>query len=189
MTLRISAPLILVSSICLAQSYTISTVAGGAPLATPVAATGAPITPGGVAADSSYTYFTSDNCIFRVDGSGVMTRFAGAGRAGFSGDGGQAINAQFNAPAGLALDGAGNVFVADQGNFRVRKINANGVVTTVAGSGVMGNAGDGRPAVDAQLHAPKQHRARCEWKSLHRGCDIYITEPNAVWRARSEGFS
>ena len=153
--LNVPALLLLTGSIGSAQMYTLSTVAGGAPLPTPLPAIGAPVYPAGIALDSGGdVYFTSGNCVFRVDTSGVMTRFAGDGRASYSGDGGQALNAQFNAPAGLAFDAAGNLFVADQGNFRIRKIAVNGVVTTVAGSGIKGNAGDGGPAVNAQLDAP-----------------------------------
>ena len=155
MKLLAPALLLLTGGFCPAQIYTISTVAGGAPLQTPVPAVGAAVNPSGVARDSvGNIYFTSGNCVFRTDSSGVMTRFAGTGRAAYSGDGGQAVNAQFNATDGLTFDAAGNLFVADQGNFRIRKIDVNGIVTTVAGSGTQGNAGDGGPAVNAQLDAP-----------------------------------
>jgi hypothetical protein len=170
--------LFLSSGVALAQMYTISAAAGGAPLPTPTPAVGAPIAPSGVTGDSSYLYFTGSNCVFRVDVDGIMTRFAGTGRAGYSGDGGQAVNAQLNAPAGLALDGAGNLFVADQGNFRIRKIDVNGIVTTVAGTGVAGNAGDGGPAVNAQLHAPNSLALDARG-NLYIGDEIY-TAPGSL---------
>src|SRR5262249_8862419 len=76
------------------------------------------------------------------------------GVAGFSGDGGSATNAQLNLPYGLALDGTGNLFIAELNNNRVRMVNAAGVITTVAGTGAAGSAGDGGPPARAQLRNP-----------------------------------
>ena len=95
--------------------------------------------------------------IRRVDGStGVITTVAGNGVAGFSGDGGPATNASILSPRGVDVDGAGNLFIADQGNHRIRLVDGNtGLITTVAGNGVAGFAGDGGPATSARLNSPR----------------------------------
>jgi NHL repeat len=69
----------------------------------------------------------------RIDADGVITTVAGTGAKGFGGDGDHATTAELNATAGLAIDRAGNLYIADQGNNRVRRIDTNGVITTVAG--------------------------------------------------------
>jgi sugar lactone lactonase YvrE len=88
----------------------------------------------------------------------VVTVFAGNGGAGFSGDGGAATQATFNHPMGVAVDKRGNVYVADSLNHRIRKIDAKGVITTIAGSGLPGGAGhfwgDGGAALKAALNTP-----------------------------------
>jgi sugar lactone lactonase YvrE len=90
-----------------------------------------------------------------VDPSGVISTLAGSGTAGFSGDGGSAPAAQLNAPRALALDPAGNLYVADDNNDRVRRIDPGGIITTVAGNGTTGYAGDDGPAAAAQLNRPR----------------------------------
>lgn len=90
----------------------------------------------------------------KVDASGIITTFAGSGSsAGFAGDGGPAVNAQLNTLAGLAVDQAGNVYIADAGNYRVRKVDTSGIITTVAGTGQidLGGNGDGGAAISAAL--------------------------------------
>jgi len=112
-------------------------------------------------------YFTSLNCVFKQDPNGVVTRIAGTGRPGYSGDGGPATNAQLHleglgfggtggagGPAGVAIDITGNVFVADVQNQRIRRISPDGIVITVAGNGSRGFSGDGGLAIDAQLASP-----------------------------------
>jgi len=84
----------------------------------------------------------------------TITTFAGNGQAGFGGDGGPATQAMINRVDALAVDGAGNVYMADEKNNRVRKVDKNGVMTTFAGTGAAGFAGDGGPAAQAQLNAP-----------------------------------
>src|SRR6516162_2258241 len=139
-----------------AQQYTISTVAGGAPPSTPVAATSISIgQPQRVAVDAAGSfYFSSLNCVFKVDGSSTLTRIAGNSRAGYSGDGGAATQAQLNAPAGLAIDGAGDIFIADAGNNVVREVTPDGKIQTIAGNGTQGYSGDFGVATQAQLHSP-----------------------------------
>jgi PKD repeat protein len=88
-----------------------------------------------------------------VTGSDTITTIAGVGTIGFSGDGGQATSAQLNRPRGVAIDAQGNVYVANEGAHRVRKVSS-GVITTVAGTGVLGYSGDGGQATSAQLNGP-----------------------------------
>jgi uncharacterized protein (TIGR03437 family) len=84
----------------------------------------------------------------------TISTFAGNGTAGYSGDGGQATQAEINRVVGLATDAAGNIYLADQNNNVVREVNTNGVITTFAGTGVAGYSGDNGPAAQAQLSGP-----------------------------------
>jgi len=147
---------LLLSGVGLAQQYVISTVAGGAPPPTPIAAVNASIgRPFGVSSDAAgNVYFTSLHCVFKLGPSGILTRVAGNGRPGYSGDGGSATGAQLNYPEGVAVDNAGNLYIADLSNSRVRKVSSDGIVTTVAGNGAFGYSGDGGPATSAQLNYP-----------------------------------
>ena len=144
--------------VALAQQYTISTVAGGAPPTTPVAALTTSIgQPRKLTVTSSGVYFSSGNSVFKLDGTGTLTLIAGNSRAGFSGDGGPAVSAQLSSPQAVALDSAGNLYIADSLNNRVRKVDPTGVITTFAGNGnvsVPGFWGDTGPATDANLHLP-----------------------------------
>jgi uncharacterized protein (TIGR03437 family) len=114
-------------------------------------------TPTGIAVDPSGNLYIGDvgnQRIRKVDLNGNITTFAGTGTAGFSGDGGPATQAAFNNGSRTAADAAGNLYVADQSNHRVRKIDATGKVTTFAGTGVAGFSGDGGTAVSALLNNP-----------------------------------
>jgi uncharacterized protein (TIGR03437 family) len=144
-------PLLFAAAPALAQQYAISTVAGGAPPPTPIAAKAASIgDPARVAVDAAGNiYFSSLHSIFRVDASGTLTRYAGNGRAGNSGDNGPAAGAQLNTPMGMAFDAAGNLFVADRDASVVRKISPNGIITTAAGADA-GLAGPYAVALDAE---------------------------------------
>ncbi len=137
-----------------AQQYTISTVAGGGPVRTPALSNQVSIgPPQSVATDSAGNlYFASLNSVYQVNAqTSFLTLVAGNSRAGYSGDGGPAISAQLSSPVGLAIDASGNVYIADSGNNRVRKVLTNGIIVTVAGTGVSGYSGDNGPAVNAQL--------------------------------------
>ncbi len=113
--------------------------------------------PQGVAYDAAGNLYIADarnHQVTRVDTAGQLTIVAGTGRQGFAGDGGAATAAELNAPTGLAIDASGNVYLADTGNHRVRRIGTDGTITTVAGSGVAGFSGDGGAATAARLRFP-----------------------------------
>jgi hypothetical protein len=84
----------------------------------------------------------------------IIVTYAGDGSFGFGGDGGQATAAALKLPTGVLLDNSANVFIADTGNNRIRKVAANGIITTVAGNGSSGSSGDGGPATSARLSGP-----------------------------------
>ena len=139
------------------QDYLITTVAGGALPATPAPAANVSIHyPQAVAADSAgNVYVIAMNAIFKMDKSGILTRLAGASAAsGNSGNGGPATSALFNSPSGIAVDSAGNVFIADTGNSVVRKVTPEGIISVAAGNGTRGLGGDGGLATNASLRAP-----------------------------------
>ena len=93
--------------------------------------------------------------IRRIDGAtGLITTVAGDGRPGFDGDGGPAGQASLRHPSGVALEGAGRLLIADSGNHRVRRVSADGLIATIAGSGVRGVDGEGTAALDAALDTP-----------------------------------
>lgn len=131
--------------------------------------------PNGVALDAAGNLFIADKENHRVrkvamDGSTISTE-AGSGTAGFGGDGGSASAALLNSPTGVALDNAGNLFVVDHLNERIRKINlSTGTIATVAGAGTCGFSGDGGPATEAEF---------CGSNGMDvdsRG-NLYITDP------------
>jgi len=113
--------------------------------------------PRGVAPDTSGNLFIADygnDRIRKVSSSGIITTVAGNEGFGFSGDGGLATSASLSAPSGVAADMSGNLFIADSGNNRIRKVSASGIVTTIAGSGSHGFSGDGGPATSASFWGP-----------------------------------
>ena len=108
----------------------------------------------GIALDKIGNLYITDNGnnrIRKIDQSGIITTFAGNGVAAYSGDGGQATSAAINLPYDVTLDGAGNLYIADTYNNRVRKVNTSGVITTIAGNGVGGFTGDGGLATLAEI--------------------------------------
>ena len=112
--------------------------------------------------------------IRRVDArTGVITTIAGTGQKGFGGDGGSALQASLNEPYGLVIDQAGNIYVVDRLNFRIRRIDAaTGVITTVAGTGEKAHSGDGGPAIKAALLEPNDAALSPD------GNLLYIADPS-----------
>ena len=121
----------------------------------------------GVAVDGAGNLYITDrqnDRIRKVDSSGTITTIAGSGEpgvgeGGFSGDGGPATEARLAAPTGVAVDGAGNLYITDRQNDRIRKVDSSGTITTIAGSGEPGVggggfSGDGGLATEAQLRSP-----------------------------------
>ncbi len=115
--------------------------------------------PYGLAVDvSGNSYFADrdNHTIWKVDAGGVVTRIAGNGTSGFSGDGGTATSAQLNGPRGVCVDQWGNIYIADTDNHRIRKITPFGIIITFAGTGVPGYSSteDNGPAVSARINKP-----------------------------------
>jgi sugar lactone lactonase YvrE len=113
--------------------------------------------PENIVVDARGRVFFTDQINERVrmiDVDGTITTVAGTGEAGDTGDGGPATDATLNSPYGLAIDAAGNLYVADSKGARVREIARDGTITTVAGTGVPGYSGDGGRATQAQLSQP-----------------------------------
>jgi sugar lactone lactonase YvrE len=111
----------------------------------------------GLAADAAGNVYIadSDNArIRKVDMNGIITTYAGNGRQGFTGDGGLATQAELSYPNSVAVDAAGNVYIADTSNNRIRKVDINGIITTIGGTGTYGYSGDGGPATKAMLRNP-----------------------------------
>ena len=161
-----------------ATSGIITTAAGGGPgfIGDGGPATSATLVfPEGVALDSAGTIFIGDagNCrIRRVDAmTGTIMTVAGNGTGGFSGDGGPATSASLYLPSGVAVDGSGNLFVADRVNNRIRRVEAPKIITTIAGTGLPGFSGDGGPATSASLNSPLG-------MAVDSGGNIFIADTN-----------
>lgn len=142
-------------------SQVISTVAGNGTAG--YAGDGGPATtarldsPTCIALDLAGNLYINDqfnSCVRKVDASGNISTVAGTGVSGYSGDGGPAVSAKLQGNWGMTVDVFGNIYICDQGNHRVRKVSSTGMITTIAGTGVMGYSGDGGPATDAKIFAP-----------------------------------
>jgi sugar lactone lactonase YvrE len=110
-----------------------------------------------VAVDKAGNLYIADarnNRIRKVDASGIITTVAGNGIQGYGGDGGAATSSELNYPADVVFDASGNLYIADDGNNRIRKVDASGIITTVAGNGIQGYGGDGGAATGAELNYP-----------------------------------
>jgi hypothetical protein len=157
-------------ALCLAQVYTITTVAGGGAFSAGEGdggpATGAYLHDfSGVAVDSNGNLYITDGYLVRkVSPNGIISTFAGdatrAGVGGFFGDGGPATSALLSSTSGLAADSAGSVYIADSNNGLIRKVSSDGIITTIAGNPATvgdpfrGYSGDGGPATSATLNNP-----------------------------------
>ncbi len=156
-------------------SYTIQTLAGSSLVGDGGSALSAQLNDAeGLGLDRQGNVYIADPANHRirvVNRAGIIQTLAGTGAPGFSGDGGPAAQAQLNAPYSVAADSAGNLYIADLGNNRVRKVAPDGSISTVAGSGQPGSAGDGGPALAAQLNAPRN-------LAVDGGGNLYISEFN-----------
>ena len=159
-----------------AQTYEISTIAGRSPMQVGESATAFGLSPRGVAVDGAGNVYMTDwetDRIYVVNNSGVIIKRFGTGHRGFAGDGGNAANADLNEPAGLALDAAGNLYISDYGNGRIRKVAAGTeLITTVAGGGSLPGPGDNVPAVGATV-APMG-------VAVDAAGNLYIADPLAA---------
>jgi uncharacterized protein (TIGR03437 family) len=141
--------------------------------------------PQGLAVDASGNLYIADTMnakVRKVSASGVISTVAGTGTAGYGGDGGAAASAQLNVPIGVAVDSTGNLYIADFGNSRVRKVSGNNI-STVAGNGAFGYSGDGGAAVKAQLNGP-------QGVAVDAAGNLYIadTENNAIREVTAGGL-
>ncbi len=161
---------------------TITTAAGGgsSSLGDNGPATSASLSfPRDVAVNTAGNLFIVDNYnqrIRKVTPGGTITTVAGSGATGFgagsfSGDGGPATSARLNSPTGIAVDSAGNLYIADNDNYRVRKVTAAGTMSTLAGNGLFKFAGDGGPATSASLYGPSS-------AVVDPSGNLYITDTN-----------
>jgi len=113
--------------------------------------------PYGVAFDIAGNLYIADgenNCIRKINTSGVVTTIVGNGTGGYGGDGGQATAAQLYQPISITIDNAGNLYIADDLNSRIRKVNTSGIITTIAGTGTQGYSGDNGQATAAMINTP-----------------------------------
>ena len=136
-----------------------------------------------LAVDAGGNLYIADhdnNRVRKVTADGIITTVAGTGAPGFSGDGGPAVNAQLNRPAGVAVDAAGNLYIADAWNYRVRKVAADGAITTVAGNGTQGFSGDGGPATSQALSGPQS-------LAVDAAGNLYITDGNILRKLTTAG--
>jgi sugar lactone lactonase YvrE len=177
-SLRIGLILLLLaqfSSTAAAQSKLIKTYAGPLlPTMGSQATTQAIDQPGQVAPDGAGGFYVASylqHRVYRVAADGSLWLIAGTGIAGSYGDGGLAIQAQLYAPSGLALDSARNLYIADTQNHRIRKVTPDGIISTVAGNGTWGHAGDGNIATAAQLYMPYG-------VAVDSGGNIFIADTN-----------
>lgn len=159
----------------------IHTVAGTPPSGGFIAdggpATSAELTnPYSVAADWSGNIFIADrdnNIVRKINSAGIITTYAGTGIAGTYGfgDGGPATKARLSGPTGVSVDNLGNLYIADQGNNCIRKVNSAGTITTIAGSGIVGSIGIPGPALGARFYYPQS-------VSADRTGNLYIADGN-----------
>jgi uncharacterized protein (TIGR03437 family) len=173
---------------CVPAAYIIQTVAGSDSSGDGGQALSAALSqPEGIAVDSSGNVYFSDaaeNRVWKIATDGSIHTFAGTGVAGFAGDGGPASAALLNQPYGLALDHAGNLYIADLGNSRVRKVSSEGVIQTVVGGGALAatGAGQGGAATLAQLAQPRN-------VALDAAGSLYISDfaANQIYRVTTNG--
>ena len=130
--------------------------------------------PAGIAVDASANLYIADiynNRVREVNSAGTISTLAGNGTAGYNGDGIAATSAELYYPTGIGTDAGGNIYISDEVNNRVRKVNSAGVISTVAGNGSFGYSGDGGPATNAQLYS-------ATGVSVDSSSNLYISDRN-----------
>jgi len=130
--------------------------------------------PWGMAIDSDGVLYFADfksHCIRKINNQAIITTIAGDGRPGYHGNGTPATMAQLNQPRGLTLDSNGNLYFADSQNHVIRKINRQGIITTIAGNNTAGYCCEGIPATMAQLNYPVD-------VALDQANNLYIADKN-----------
>ena len=113
--------------------------------------------PQAIAIDSMGNIYVSDGSnhrIRKINAAGIISTVVGTGVSGYSGDSGLATNATIFAPLGIALDALGNLYISDRNNFRIRKVNTSGIISTIAGTGTQGFSGDAGLAINANIYGP-----------------------------------
>ncbi|MGA2244039.1 MAG: hypothetical protein ABSH48_03480 [Verrucomicrobiota bacterium] len=164
----------------------ITTVAGGGNGGDGGAATNASLqSPNGVAVDANGNVFIADsgnNRIRKVSTNGIITTVAGNGVGSSSGDGGPATGTSLADPFSAAVDSSGNLFIADTYNYRVREVSANGLISTVAGIGVLGHSLDGGLATNTAIGLPAG-------LALDAAGNVFFADffNNWVWRVNTNG--
>ena len=136
--------------------------------------------PRGVAIDAAGNVYCTDTIgVLKIDSSGFISILVSATGNPGTGDGGQAASATLNTPISVALDQAGNLFVADSSDSKIRKIDTTGIITTLAGTGQSGNTGDGGPAASAQIEAVGV--------AVDQAGNVYILGSNLVRKVDTSG--
>jgi hypothetical protein len=163
----------------------ITTIAGDATGAQPFIGDGGPPVNAqlyfnnSVAMDTAGNVYIAGSDRIRKVSQGTITTIVGTGVAGFSGDGGPAVYAQLNGPTGIGFDRAGNLYIADRFNGRVRMVSTDGIITTIAGPGTYGYNGNGGPATAEQLSS-------LAGLAVSPGGDVYVSSADAghavVWK-------
>jgi len=173
------------------SSYTITTVAGG--LAT-IGDGGTALAARffnalGIATDPAGNLYIADgysNRVRRVDRAGIITTVAGTGTQGYRGDAGPATSAQLDNPSGVAVDAMGNLYIADLGNSRIRRVDRTGTITTIAGNGNVATTGDGGSALAASLGEPAGYGP---WAIAADNIgNVYLADVNRLRKVTSSGI-
>ena len=173
------------AAVSVAQAeYTFSRILGGGGIGLGTSVTAlSPILPYGAVWDHQGRWYFIAGGIFRVNQIGVIDQVVGNGSAGFGGDGGQAtadgVAFGLYGPSAVVVDSSNNLYIADSGNHRVRKVDAvTGIISTIAGTGSPGSAGDGGPATSAQLNVPLN-------LALDLQANLYVGDRNSSIRSDS----